>query len=225
MKRFLFMFAFVVSLLLPCVKNVYAASSTDDSQNYLSYVEGYSQEEIYNFLRDYISSKNFNLDSYPYVYFLDRSDFVESNDLNTSSYLLFLSSGPAIYNSSSKCLRFKDVNFVEVSIYSSSGNGKIFYNYNTAFNYNYVDLSYSQEYLVYSNYEVFNGDTLFMPKMSFPRPQIILGMEKTVLSQVVAQENPLKEILTILPMVIPCWVGFVALRKALRLLATILRTA
>lgn len=73
-----------------------------------------------------------------------------------------------------------------------------------------------------SNFDIYYGNELFF--LQTPRP-LVLGMEEKMLVQVITQENPLKEVLILLPMVMVCLVGYVALRKALRTLETILKTA
>lgn len=192
MKKVLFIFALVFTLLLPCfgVTTAFASFNFNfpesvppipesfDYDYYLVFDTGYGQNSYSGYVVHGSNSK---------VYYKNGALYYFPNN---EVHMV-------------QCLTGEDWNM----------------NYGKYTNY---DSGSNLSLLIYSNYDIYNEDGT---ELFFQVPQPVLGMEKETLAQVVAQENPLKEILTILPMVIPCWVGFVALRKALRLLATILRTA
>lgn len=88
---------------------------------------------------------------------------------------------------------------------------------------NLLDLS--SRSIIYSNKDLIVEDGKFIGTCFFHLPQLVLGTEQQTLTQILNQENPLKEILLLLPMAMVCLVGYVALRKGLRILETILKTA
>ena len=79
----------------------------------------------------------------------------------------------------------------------------------------------SFSYIVSSNHDIYDESG----NLVFQKPSEPLGVPGEILTQVMTQENPLKEILKILPMVIVFLVGCVGLRKALVTLRTTLRKA
>lgn len=84
-----------------------------------------------------------------------------------------------------------------------------------------VDVSFDT--IVASNYDILNSDgsLFFQPPPEQTRLQIVV----TALSPEMEPEKVLKEILTMVPLLIPLLAGCLGLRKALRFLSQILRTA
>ena len=186
MKRFLFIFTLLVSLLLPCTLNVYAADIPNWPEDVPTITESFEYDHIIIF------------------------------DTGDGSYIAHGSNVSPYYKDGA--LFYPLPNIVRIIQYLPS-NGLWNMNYFNETNYRY---SSNASNLFWSNHDIYNEDGT---ELFFQLPQPVLGMEKEILAQVVTQENPLTEILTLLPMVIPCLVGFVALRKALRTLETILKTS
>ena len=202
MKKLLFIFALVVSLVLPGAGFVYAAEYPDtlppvpekyqDSPYIIYTYKGKPYLDIFYcgnseftcIFQVYKSQKLFrSIGSEGFT--LVMYDLVDGSwgNFNSSSYY-----------SSTTCNRSIDIP---------------------------SDLDYS-DIILYSTENVLDFES---GKVVFPLPPGPLGMPEGTLEQIVTQENPLKEILILLPMVIVCWAGYVGLRKALAILARILRKA
>lgn len=219
MKKILFILTLVLTLVLPCAQNVYAAQNYYKDKNYWTEFSVLDNEGKYNYALDFLTSKSVSVSDKPYVFMVHNF---------SGHYFILFSETPALVDSNGKFLQDNENLCTLIRFYSNDYDGQIlisddFY----ANNYgNVPPLNDSNTVIHYSNYDFCDASgNVIYSKVSFPKPQIILGTPEPVLSQVVTQENPLKEILILLPMAIPCWVGFVALRKALRILETILRTA
>lgn len=76
--------------------------------------------------------------------------------------------------------------------------------------------------IVWSNFDICysNSDEIF-----FQAPQLILGVPKQKFLTALTEVGLLQEIVSLLPTVIPCWIGYLALRKGLSFLMGTLRKA
>lgn len=113
-----------------------------------------------------------------------------------------------------------------VLLYNSPVNGSVLYEYRPSFNYkmlNYVN--FNPDNVLYCNKDIYgiqyidgtvcaNFDSVF-----FCTPRITLTK---VVEEATKTENPLKELVGMLPIVMVCLVGFLALRKMLSMVQQIL---
>lgn len=244
MKRFLFILTLVVSLLLPCAQNVYAAVAVnltfaDSDKPYT--IENLTLEGFSYDGQDYVFNTGawvnkdtvfcyFDSGKLRFVFFNSAECIITNGCYKGSSYypqICISSSADYLFytdyvlndnntlgiNSYSDCTTY---NLVLNSTYSSRSEAV---NLNNIMNSTFDSILLSNKDLTFNNGD-YAGITFFRPPQ-----KLILGVQEPVLIQAVTQENPLKEILKLLPMAIPCLIGYAALRKALRTLATILKTA
>lgn len=81
--------------------------------------------------------------------------------------------------------------------------------------------------MLYSDFDVYadsDKTSIFFHQTPHPTP-LVLGMEEVVLAEMIQPEAVLKEVIAILPMILACLVGYLALRKALAALQAILYQA
>ena len=202
MKKFLFIFALVVSLVLSGAGTVaYAMTYPEDfpelpldSNSNILIINIEGRYRLY-FVE---LEENISLDNawFGLKYFTDTTDYVtvESNAQSKLHYYLL----------EDDVWEFKSTRELE------SGQSNI------------TSIDDGQFEYIWTNSKVIDNSS---NEVVFPLPPGPLGMPEGTLTQILTQENPLKEILKLLPMAILCLVGFVALRKALRTLETILKTA
>lgn len=208
MKKFLFIFALVVSLVLPGARNVYAAE-----YEYSDVVDLFDV----HFLELLPDS---NLSDFPYYVDVCYSTVVGS--VTKVSFSRVYANMPILkYDYTSKQFKLSTSDPDNVMIITFDTYPDDSQTDKWRLNVNHLGLTIDSYPFVGSNHDIYHSDGTLV----FHRPQKILGIQEPVLIQVITQENPLKEILKLLPMAIPCLVGFVALRKALRTLETILKTA
>lgn len=208
MKKFLFIFALVVSLVLPGAWNVYAAE-----YEYSDVVNQFEDK----FLEFYPDK---NLSDFPY--YIDLVLVASIGGDTRKTFFRAYSNMPLTqidYTDESFMISSSDQDNILSVFYDTYPLGLYVDKWN--FSSGTIFLKYETDYIIGSNYDVYDDDGLLV----FQKPSALLGMPREILAQVITQENPLKEILKLLPMAIPFLVGFVALRKALRTLETILKTA
>lgn len=198
MKKFLFIFALVVSLVLAGTGSVvYAMDYPSNLPDFPSLP--YAPEDSYHII--YLNS-----DSVYYLLVIEAPDKESVQVKYVDDYLT------SIYVGSLSTLReFKLVNNSWQHVTNTSLERK----------WTNHGMSVNHQGYVYSDIDIYDSEG----NIFFPVPPGPLGMPEGILTQILTQENPLMEILKLLPMAIPCLVGFVALRKALRTLETILKTA
>lgn len=214
MKKFLFIFVLVVSLVLPGAGSVYAAevSQIDNLNSWLvsnGYPELDFEETDDNVNYYYYMIRNTVNYDYTYIY-----TFSMDSSISFSAYYkpydfiyLYVDENLTYEKITRNLYHLDDSSYV----LAASGNGTL----NCVSGYE----------VIYSNFDIYT-DTTF-DQFFFQQTPVaqVLGLPEVTLTQILTQENPLKEILILLPMAIPCLVGYVALRKALATLVTLLRTA
>ena len=112
------------------------------------------------------------------------------------------------------------------TLYVTVNNSGVFCEW-TVPSYTHVEVyGHSSQYVYYSDVDIYYEDktTLFFQETPHPIP-LVLGMEEAVLAEMIQPEAVLKEVIAILPMILACLVGYLALRKALAALQAILYQA
>lgn len=211
MKKVLFIFALIVSLVLPGVGSVAYAMDypsnipeppVDSSYKVILYK---ADSIIYLFTINQSQLDVYLNDGYLNIKYWDseKNTLLLCNDYPSTRLNGFNVSNYQLQNSEWKPI--------------TSSNRDILANSSYEIFSTVLDIEF-----IYSDINIIDFDTR---EVVFPLPPGPLGMPEGTITEIVTQVNPLKEILILLPMVIPCLVGFVSLRKALRILVTILKTA
>lgn len=212
MKRFLFIFVFM--LLLSCSGGV-VVQAADSNDIYSSFddlfVEHYSLEEFEN--SPYYVDISYPAESGVWYFRMYSTEPIIFTQQGYYAPDFSLSNMLAISGT-----EFSIRNVFLLDYYDDSREDYISYDWSSRHLGSDYDIALSR--IVSSSHNIVddNGNVVFQ------KPSEPLGIPREILAQIITQENPLKEILVLLPMVIPCLVGYVALRKGLRTLVTILRT-
>ena len=207
MKKFLFIFILVLSLVLPGARNVYAAE--------------YEYSDIASQFNDKFEEFYPDVNLSDYLYYADFFISTDSSTPRNTWFRAYSNEFLSLNRTSEEwqrlvCSNMDNVLCVYYDFYPFDNGTDEWKSTSGTFG-----IKDNRDYIVASNYDIYDDSGTLV----FQKPSDPLGIPREILIQVITQENPLKEILKLLPMAIPCLVGFVALRKALRTLETILKTA
>lgn len=222
MKKSIFIITLVFTLLLSCSGGGLVAYAADDL---------YSELEP-QFDEKLVDQYGGNLEEYCYYV-----DFTFSDTYYLTKYCRFYSTEPILLSMAFE--RYSDSYYFTntTSVSMNEGENIIcvqYYDYidgydkedkwmsnGSCFYLNTASLETALSYIIFSNHDIYDESG----NLVFQKPSDPLGIPRETLEQILTQENPLKEVLILLPMAMVCLVGYVALRKALRTLETILKTA
>lgn len=152
--------------------------------------------------------------TYSFMYKYD-SDYYVITTTSECTLTNNISSVQIFTDGSYCCYRVTDVENKYISNISSTPDYVYFYSSSSGL----IKMSYSnlQSNFIESNYDVFDseGNVVFRG----PVPPLVR------VAEAIAPETVQKEIISLIPLLIPCLVGYLALRKGLRFLSSILRAA
>jgi len=216
MKKSIFIITLVFTLLLSCSGGGLVAYAADDLYSEL---EPQFDEQL---------NKHVTNGTDKFLYYVDCI-FTVNGYYTNKYYLRFYSVDSVLIHQDEQgyFLGCSDYNSSELTDYyvyfldyiGSDSDGWSYSSGTYRFPANIEESSFS--YIVSSNHDIYDESG----NLVFQKPSDPLGIPRETLTQILTQENPLKEILLLLPMAMVCLVGYVALRKALRTLETILKTA